>query len=216
MIMDVGCGDGGLLPKLARYGHVNGVESDERTLCDEGPFRDHIFTKPLGHASYRQMRFDVMTALDVIGRMRDDWQAVIDMTAMLKVGGHLVVTAPARILPWSGDDEGGGDVYRYTAMGLRGLLEPHGRIVELRHIFHSQWLPQLVGGGSESWPADDGEAKGTKRGAVNQVLTCASIIEHRITQWLPLPFGTWLLAVIEKPVEAPLAESGYAPAVPAA
>lgn len=218
MIMDVGCGDGGLLPKLARFGHVSGVEPNASVLHDDAPFRDHIFTHPLGHESYRHMRFDVVTALDVLGHTADDHGAVADMAAMVRAGGHLVMTVPASVTPWAQEGCNGTNGRCYSASALGALLGPHGRLVAMRYLFHSLFVQQLISG--RSGVAHDVTASAVPRPWLNRMMTGACNLEHRVTHWLPLPFGTYLLAVIERPATEPIDEPILAPqfgaAVPAA
>ena len=103
-ILDVGCGNGLFFEGLSEFGNVVGIEIDRSLIPSDSRYRDRIFNQPLGAPEYSGMRFDLITALDVIEHIQDDHRAVEDMLSMLRPGGRLVITVPASMLLWDRHD----------------------------------------------------------------------------------------------------------------
>ena len=198
-ILDVGCGNGLFFEKLGLFGTVLGIEIDGSLIPSDSQYRDRIYDKPLGDPQYSALRFDLITALDVIEHIEDDQQAVADMLAMLRPGGKLVITVPASMKLWDRHDEINRHYRRYTSDTLHALLAGKGRLLELRHLFHALFLPKLaVRMVNRSFQGDT--AQHTIPAAwINRMMETACSLEYRVLQSLRIPFGTSLLAVLEKP-----------------
>lgn len=202
-ILDVGCGGGYFFAELDRLGSVRGIEVDESLLADDCPARDRIYSKPLGDPFYRNRQFDLITALDVIEHIEDDGKAVDDMLAMLRPGGKMVITVPAFMALWDHHDDINNHLRRYTAGGLRRLLSPRGKILRLRYLFHGivflKLLVKLVNRGAKARIIQHR----IPSGIVNRAMIAWCLAEYRWLRWLRIPFGTSVLAVLEKPSDPP-------------
>lgn len=198
-IMDVGCGDGLFLPRLAERGEVMGIEIDPRLISAQNPFRDRIHTEPLGHPSYSHTQLDLVTALDVIEHIEDDAAAVSHMASMLNPGGFMVVTVPALNLLWDQHDVINHHYRRYTAGSLHRLLAPIGRVVELRYFFRSLVVPKLAVKLVNMAGLRKLAQHNLPSPRVNRLMHAVCSFEDRLLRKLPIPFGTSLLAVVERP-----------------
>jgi SAM-dependent methyltransferase len=205
-VLDVGCGDGLFFPRLEGFGRVRGIEVDEGLLTPGGPYRDRIFTRPLGDPLYQGpgWRFDLITALDVIEHIEDDRAAVASLAGMLRPGGVLLVTVPAFPLLWDRHDEINHHFRRYTAGGLRRVLDGHGlELVQVRYLFRALFLPKLLvrlvnAGGSRKIAQH-----ATPPRPVNALAGRLCVLEDRLLKGFPIPFGTSVLALARRPAAPP-------------
>ena len=198
-ILDFGCGNGLFLPRLAQRGSVTGIEVDESLITEEAPFRERIFSEPLGSESYRDRRFDLITALDVIEHIEDDSTAINHLVEMLNPGGHLVITVPAFTLLWDEHDVVNQHFRRYRAKDLEKLLAGHGQLVKLRYLFASLF-PLKLAIATLNRIRTSKIAQATLPGRVSSRVIAAWLrLEDRATERLRLPLGTSVIAVLRKP-----------------
>jgi SAM-dependent methyltransferase len=198
-ILDVGCGNGLFFGKLGSFGSVSGIEIDSSLVPQDSPHRGRIFDKPLGDPCYEPLRFDLITALDVIEHIEDDHAAVDAMLAMLRPGGKLVITVPASMLLWDRHDEINRHYRRYSSADLRKLLAGKGKLLEFHHLFHALFLPKLAIRTVNRLFHRETAQHAIPPAPINAFLTTAGWMEYRTLRVLRIPFGTSLMAVLEKP-----------------
>lgn len=196
-VLDVGCGDGVLLPKLDRYGQAWGIEIDQSLITDH-PYRDRIFTEPLGADIYQDKKYDLITALDVIEHIEDDTSAVCNMIHMLKPGGHLIITVPAFSILWDEHDEMNLHYRRYTKMRLRSLISSQGHILELRYLYASLFPLKLMVKSLNLLRRRKVAQHHLPSRMTNMLMTSLCSFEYALFGRMPLPIGTSVLAVIQK------------------
>lgn len=199
-VLDVGCGNGLFLKPLSRWGQVTGIEVDQSLITEDGPFRDRIFHEPVGHERYQAMRFDLITALDVVEHIEQDRVFTQQLMAMLNPGGYLVVTVPAFQCLWDHHDEINHHYRRYRLKDLGELLRPLGEVQLLRYLFPSLFLPKYA----------VAKLNRVRKQAVEQaavpprwVTTVASTwlkAEDAVARRLGVPWGSSALAVVRKGV----------------
>lgn len=198
-ILDVGCGNGLFFDRLAQFGTVQGIEIDRSLVPADSVHRMRISHWPLGSPHYDQMRFQLITALDVIEHIEDDRQAVEHMWALLVPGGKLVITVPALMTLWDAHDEINGHYRRYTRSSLRALLQKRGRLISLRYLFHALVVPKCAIAAFNRVFQAKAAQHGVPAAWLNGLMETASWLEYRMVGGWNLPFGTSLLAVVEKP-----------------
>lgn len=200
-ILDVGCGNGLFFDKLGMFGNVCGIEVDGGLVPEDSPHRGRIFDEPLGAPRYSTLRFDIITALDVIEHIEDDQRAVEDMLAMLRPGGKLVITVPASMKLWDRHDVINRHYRRYTPDTLRALLAGKGEILELRHLFHALFLPKLAIAVFNRSFKGEAAQHSIPAASINRIMESVGWLEYRALRPLRIPFGTSLLAVLRAPGE---------------
>lgn len=145
-ILEAGCGTGGSLAMLARYGRLHGMDLTEIALelarsrnigeirrgClpDEIPFADR--------------RFDLIVSLDVIQHVGDDIAALKALRERLKPGGYLVVTVPAYAWLWSRHDESWQNLRRYSRKKLIRVARSAGWKIKYTSFFNTVLFPAIV------------------------------------------------------------------------
>jgi SAM-dependent methyltransferase len=204
-ILDLGCGTGGMLEPLRRFGAVRGLDADERAVAfcrARGEKRVELLESdrlPLPDDS-----IDLVTAFDVLEHIEDDRGMVAEIGRVLRPGGSLLVTVPAYRWLWGAQDEISHHFRRYERDELRDLISESG--FELRRLtsFNTLLLPAVavirllrrlfpprelrsdfqVGGGT---------------GFTNRVLTAVFSSEAALLARIDLPAGVSLMALARTP-----------------
>ena len=96
-ILEVGCGTGGNLSLLARYGRVFGLEMDElaRRYAMNQHDRPILAGSLLQEIPFRSGVFDLIVAMDVLEHIDEDSLSVEKLFDIQKQGGYLLITVPA-------------------------------------------------------------------------------------------------------------------------
>jgi SAM-dependent methyltransferase len=138
-ILEAGCGAGGNLKLLSRFGHVRAMEPDEpsRQYVAEhwGVKVDHGLL-PDG-LPYKPGSFDAVCCFDVIEHVEDDKGAVTALAGLLVPDGYLVATVPAYQWMWSHHDELHHHKRRYTRAQMVRLFESAGLEVRRASYFNA-------------------------------------------------------------------------------
>jgi SAM-dependent methyltransferase len=195
-ILDVGCGDGLFFDRLARYGHVEGLEPDAR-LVTETPWKGRIKVGSIESGLSGTSRYDLVLMLDVLEHIEDDAQALAAVRGALHPGGRLLLTVPALAWLWSRHDEANEHHRRYGRSDLRAVLEAAGFEVEvLRFFFAWTVVPLLVRRlVAPAGVSDASYVVPIPHAFVNTALSAGSRCEHALGRWIPWPLGSSLLAI---------------------
>lgn len=197
-ILDVGCGDGVFFPILSRWGTVSGIEIDRDLVSDAVRERYDVFHEALGSRVYAGMRFDLITALDVIEHVEDDASALREVATMLAPSGYLVLTVPAFKSLWDEHDERNHHFRRYRLEQVRTLLASYGRIVRLRYLFPSLFLPKFAVAAFNRLRRSKVDQTRIPSRSVSSLIAGYLCLEDRLGARLPVPFGTSVLAILER------------------
>jgi SAM-dependent methyltransferase len=117
--LDAGCGGGGNLASLRRYGPVTGLEPDARA-AEIARARNvgEVVEGALEDLSFDEGSFDLAVALDVIEHLDDDVEGLRELHRVVAPGGLLLVTVPAYPRLWSAHDEMNDHRRRYVRRSL--------------------------------------------------------------------------------------------------
>ena len=142
LVLDAGCGDGGMAFRLARRGcRVLGVTHDGNAVTALRERRDRLglvaetidfATCDLRDGPPPDGPFDAIVCFDVLEHILDDRAALGHLAAVLRDGGRLLVTVPDRSAPplWGdtvSETEDGGHVRQgYAREELESLLTDAG------------------------------------------------------------------------------------------
>lgn len=131
-ILDIGCGMGLTLESLGQYGEIYGsdIEDEAVEYCKSGFDYEYAFTHiKTGYLPYNipfDEKFDTVVALDVIEHVEDDNAALAEMYKIINKEGHLLLTVPALMCMWSGNDELNHHYRRYNRIELEKKIEAAG------------------------------------------------------------------------------------------
>jgi SAM-dependent methyltransferase len=201
-ILEAGCGPGGNLGMLGRFGEVCAVEPDAESRryaaarnpvdAREGFLPDRLpdFGAP----------FDLVAAFDVIEHVDEDAASVAALAALLRPGGFFIATVPAHPWMWSDHDVAHHHKRRYELAPVRRLFEAAGLSVRRASHFNSLLFPPIAavrlarratgreGGGDEAMPPP----------ALNAALKRVFAAERALLRAADLPFGVSLLVIARR------------------
>ena len=194
-LAELGCGSGGMLEALGRFGTAVGVETDpalrerarERGLdVRAGALPDAI---PLEVG-----RWDAVCLFDVLEHVDDEAGALAACRRLLGPGGRLFVTVPAYAWLWSPHDELLGHRRRYTARTLRQVAERAGFAVERLTYFNTLLAPPIMAVRlARAALRRSGHDLDRPAPWLNRALAACFSAEARLLAWMSPPFGISVL-----------------------
>ena len=145
-ILDVGCGTGGNLEMLAKFGAAEGVDVSDEALefCKSKGLTVH---KGVAESlPFADESFDVVTALDVVEHLDDDVAGLKEMNRVLKKDGKTLIFVPAFMWLWGVQDDVSNHRIRYTKKQIVERLQKSG--FEIERGTYANWTffaPILAG-----------------------------------------------------------------------
>lgn len=130
-ILDVGCGTGANVLLLREFGRVHGVDAHDEALrlCRERGIAE-VERGNAEELEFPDQSFDLVTSLEVLEHVEDDFRALREVARVLRVGGRALITVPAYPWLWSEHDEALHHVRRYTRRRLVEAVRGAGLVVE--------------------------------------------------------------------------------------
>ena len=146
-ILDVGCGTGGNLAMLERFGAVDGVDASAAAVAHCRVRGVTRVTQARAEAlPYADGSYDLVTALDVVEHLDDDVSALQEMHRVLRPGGSVLVFVPAFTWLWGPQDDVSEHRRRYTRPQIVERLRQAGFDVQRATYANVTFLlPILVG-----------------------------------------------------------------------
>lgn len=203
-ILDVGCGTGGMLPMLARFGQVSGIEGEPLAVdhCREAFSEYDVRRGEIPTDVPADGSFDVVTAFDVIEHIDDDLGALKALRSAVAPDGTAVVTVPALAWLWSDHDVVNGHKRRYTRGRLIEVVERAGFDVTHVSYFNTILLPTVAAARLAQRirrrPTEPHSDFTMPSAALNAVLTRAMSSERSVVSQRGLPVGVSLVAVARR------------------
>ena len=200
-ILEIGCGTGGNLPLLSKYGALTAIEQyDEaieiaakRNICPihKGSLPDNLQLND---------EFDLICMLDVLEHIEDDSGALNNLASQLNSNGMLLITVPAYRFLWSAHDEIHHHHRRYTRKELENIIVKSGLKIKYSTYFNTLLFPivysvRLVGKLVNKNQASDANMPSP---IINFLLQSIFQLESLILSIIILPFGVSVLVLAEK------------------
>lgn len=199
-ILDVGCGTGGNLEMLKKFGEAEGVDLSDDALefC-----RSKNLTVHKGLAEklpFADESFDVVTALDVVEHLDDDEAGLKEMFRVLKRGGKTLIFVPAFMWLWGVQDDVSNHRIRYTKKQIVERLEKSGFKIE--RATYANWTffaPILAGRTLMKITGIKPESENNVNvSALNGVFGKLFASERFFLKNFNFPFGVSIVIVAEK------------------
>lgn len=205
-ILEVGCGTGGNIPMLSKYGTVSGFEMDE-TACAIGA------KKAGGKAVIKAgscpddipfpgETFDLVCMFDVLEHIAHDVETLAALKNHLAEDGRMIITVPAHQWLWGPHDEFLHHKRRYSTGELRSKVAVSGfDIVKLSYINFFLAPPAvLVRLKDKLFGSKQGTGGKVPPQPVNALFHVLFSAERVLLRFCNLPWGISFLCVLKKNV----------------
>jgi SAM-dependent methyltransferase len=198
-ILEVGCGNGGNLALLSRYGKLFAVELDDAARAravQRGLATIEAGQLP-GALPFAGQRFDLIAALDVLEHIEDDEASLRALRERLKPGGQVLLTVPAYPWMWGPNDRVSHHVRRYSRHEFRSLIARSGIALEYLGHFNTLLFPLAVAQVKLGPLLQAGRHAGLRipPRPLNRLLEGLFSLERFIVPRFALPYGLSLVAV---------------------
>lgn len=201
-ILDAGCGTGGNLSMLSRFGEVEAVEMDgwARNIAAAKGIAPVVSGSLPDGLPFQPDSFDLVALFDVLEHVPDDVASLRSLSRLLKADGSLVITVPAFPFLWSRHDEVHHHCRRYRIKELERKVSEAGMTVVYASYFNTLLFPlvaavRLLG----RMRGSKGEGDLSMPPAwLNQVLYAVFASERLLLGRWVLPFGVSALVVARK------------------
>lgn len=143
-ILDVGCGVGGMLECLQKYGTTWGIDfSDEMVRQCRARGFDNVLAASATELPMENDFFDLVTFFDCLEHVDDDQAALSEARRVLRPDGLLFASVPAYQFLYAQNDRVAHHKRRYTMSALRTKIERAGfKVVHASYI--NFWLFPII------------------------------------------------------------------------
>lgn len=144
-ILEIGCGAGGMLGPLSRFGRVTGLDVAHDYL---GYCRERGHQQVVNGSGYElpfaDRTFDVVALFDTIEHIPDDRRVLAEVRRVLRPGGLVFVSVPAYQFLYSQNDRVAHHLRRYTRRQLREVMAAAGLTPRKLTYFNTFLFPLIL------------------------------------------------------------------------
>lgn len=189
-ILDIGFGEYNLATSLSSLGDVDAIDLN---------FAGQPEPQVNGKQRHIGKRYDLITALNVLGDVNDDEQSLKEMCSLLRPGGKLLISAAAHGVWVKGNESFEEGRRRYNLVQMKKLLGNYGQLRRIGYI-HGLDLVVRLAEGIGSRLGLQSIAGGGSSDKFNHLMNELLMAEYKSTRYIPLLTGTIIMAVVVKPV----------------
>lgn len=201
-ILNIGCGTGGTIPTLEKYGKVVNIDTSPEALK---------FLKMKGYIGnlttdyrlpFNDGEFDIVVALDVLEHIDQDRSSIDEWKRILRKKGKIIVTVPAYEFLWSGHDTSLHHQRRYTKNRLDWDLRKSS-LIKIKNTYMITFSFFLVVGfrllyKSSRKNMTENTSYVNIPSIINRLFDRMLKVEGTLLRFINFPFGTSILGIYEK------------------
>jgi SAM-dependent methyltransferase len=199
-ILEVGCGTGGNLQLLRRFGSVDAAEYDTeaRAVASVKGGMQVAFCALPDRLDAEDGRYDMVVLLDVLEHVEDDLGSLRTVKRKIAPGGRILVTVPALPWLWSAHDEKHHHFRRYTKASLAHAAHVAGFRIVASGYFSSLLFPLVLATrlAKKALGRDTADDE-MPTPFVNRTLRGIFGLERLLIGQVPMPIGSSLYLVAE-------------------
>lgn len=204
-ILEIGCGTGGNLTLLSKFGNITALEIDEDARLYASGFSGITVLPgwlPDGLDNIKNKKYDLICMFDVLEHVEKDIEGLINIKSFLKDTegqGSLFITVPSYQWLYSEHDRMLSHFRRYSKKELRLKLEQAGYQVKVIGYMNTLLFPFMLLTRIASLVSEE-KNYGTKmpNKIINRLLFHIFSIEKILLPVFSLPFGGSIFAVAKK------------------
>ncbi|MBW2173556.1 MAG: class I SAM-dependent methyltransferase [Deltaproteobacteria bacterium] len=204
-ILDIGSGTGTILKLLEGYGIAYGVElsTDAIQFLKRRDLNFVVRSDASLSIPFKEDVFSVITCLDVLEHIDDDFALLNEMVRVCEPGGHIILTVPAFNALWSPHDSALQHRRRYTRKQmLKRVCRLNSAVIKSSYYNTALFLPILAVRKLKPFLSDKQNTESDLFIPIprwlNALLTLLYMAEIACLQFLNFPFGVSLLLILKK------------------
>lgn len=201
-ILDAGCGTGLLVKHLEKFGSVVGVDIDPHSIYYSRKRKINVVKASINRLPFKENAFDLITSVDVIYHAKvNDKKALKELYRVLKPGGLLVIRVPAYNWLIRSSDKQVRTRERYSYRMFKGrLIQARFKVGKISYVQMLLFLFALIQKTLEIIFRIKKASSPIKKinPFFNNWILLLLLVEIKLLQFINLPFGLGLVAVVRK------------------
>ena len=203
-ILEVGCGIGGNIEMLAKFGEVSAFEMDDIARTIALNKTNNRYDIRAGYCPekipFSNQHYDLICMFDVLEHIEQDTETLVVLKQLLKENGRMLITVPAYQWLWGAHDEFLHHKRRYSVKQLRKIIAAAGLRPAKMAYFNTISFPLAAIVRLKDKFLRKASATGTSvpPAIINNFFRILFGSEWLLLECFNLPFGVSLLCVLEK------------------